>query len=105
MSEPHKRIVFKHFRYTLNGSIPLHYRRGKSTWDPAPRGGYTKCFIYDEDDALLGCGKADCSRKDAFCYRTGRNISRGRALKEVQFHYPTAYDDMVTALNPLLLGA
>lgn len=85
MDEP--AIVFKHYRYPLSkGTWPqnklFHYRRGWSDWEPTPRGGMTECYV-KRGDEVVATGVAVCSKKDAFSYRIGRAISRGRALKSL----------------------
>lgn len=65
----------------LAGGRLYHYQRGKSKWEPHTKGGLTVCSIWDGDSSLLGRGFAVCSKRDAFCYRIGREIARGRALK------------------------
>ena len=73
---------FEHYRYPRGGDMTMtRYHRGRSLWPPAERGGHTMCYIEDEAGTLLGLGVARCSMKDAFCYRIGREIARGRALK------------------------
>jgi hypothetical protein len=110
MSERACRFVYKHYRFyrrfyarrrapapmgddsyegtTFWGRHGLahHYQRGISLWSPTERGGYTFCFVYEGDDASepIAVGLAECSPKDAFCYRLGREISRGRALDELE---------------------
>ena len=97
------RVVWKHFRpkagYTLyfvpvwqkspeyamldNGLYCRHYTRGKTYWEPALRGGVTRCYIYDDTKELVAIGEAQCSLEDQFVYRIGREISLGRALKNL----------------------
>jgi len=60
-----------------------HYTRGKSDWEPAIYGGLTICYVYRGDE-MVAIGEAQCSTKDQFCYRIGRMIARGRALKELE---------------------
>jgi len=83
------RIVYKHYRIHLGDplNVDCYYRRGQTEWEPAPRGGITECGIYDRDGICITYGKARCSLKDAFCYRVGREISRGRALKSLREKY------------------
>ena len=86
------RFVYKHYRMP-NGCIAynantryigrhgraLHYRRGGTSWSPLERGGYTLCYIYDQNGSLVSSAVAECSPKDNFCYRTGRAIAKIRA--------------------------
>jgi len=106
------RFVYKHFRvpvsrkqeakisaltdkrYIEEGASPqkqsanieitdvYHYTRGESDWEPAIYGGLTICYIY-HNDKMVAIGNAQCSTKDQFCYRIGRTIARGRALKKL----------------------
>lgn len=48
----------------------------------SPQGGTTIAQVYD-GDLLLTTGYADCHESDNFNKRIGRDISRGRALKEL----------------------
>ena len=72
---------YEHYRLRCDGGGLDRYHRGRSDWQPAERGGCTFCTIADEDGITLVIGAAKCSRKDAFCYRIGRQIAKGRALK------------------------
>ena len=56
----------------------------KPAWRPAPRGGAAECDLLDDDGKLLSTGRAECSLADAFCYRIGRDIARGRAWKKLE---------------------
>ena len=85
--ESEYRFVFKHYRtHPLNRAF-VHYQRGKdkrtgaklSHWIPIERGGRTECYVYDNTDSVVVLANSICSVKDAFCYRTGRLIARGRA--------------------------
>jgi hypothetical protein len=94
------RFVYQHFRFPASQCDDivtdalwvwgrhgrgLHFRRGEhSGWTPSPRGGYTICRIYTNDNELLAAGLAECSPRDSFCYKLGRDISRGRALKALK---------------------
>ena len=42
---------------------------------------YTTCQIIDANDTVLASGKATVSRRDNPCKKIGRDIARGRALK------------------------
>jgi hypothetical protein len=102
MDEERYRFVYKHYRplevlYDLSifptdmhpidkmfqrrcGGFLFHYQRGISKWTPNTNGGTTFCFVFQGDRAVAH-GIAECSIKDAFCYRIGREIAKGRALK------------------------
>ena len=95
------RFVYKHFRFgwiadnlTVDPCLELHrgrhgvaghYQRSVSKWTPREKGGYTICYVYSGvvEKQLLAIGTAECSPKDNFCYRTGREIARGKALLEL----------------------
>jgi hypothetical protein len=97
MKTDEHRFVYQHFRFptvwhnviSLADSIigrhgeAFHFQRGTSQWTPMPRGGYTRCYVYDQD-YLMATGLAECSPRDSFCYKIGRDISRGRALKALK---------------------
>jgi len=97
--EPYK-FVYRHYRYDQYGTLH-HYQQGQSEFEPAARGGETHCFVKDADSRVVATGVAHCSLKDTFCYRLGRNISKGRALKRLTEDEWLLEDEM----NPLLLGS
>jgi len=72
---------YMHWRYDKNGGLRRYYR-GKSPWTPSGRGGLTHCVCVTSS-GLIGIGEAACSLSDAFCYRTGREIARERAEREI----------------------
>ena len=81
------RIYYKHYRYKHNMPVSVHdvglrhYTQGKTKWQPACRGGKTEChLVLDNDTEIVGV--AECSPKDAFVYKVGRDISLGRAMKK-----------------------
>ena len=51
------------------------------TCPPASRGGRVDCTITAPDGKVY-MGQAKCSCSDNFCYKTGREIALGRALKK-----------------------
>lgn len=92
------RFLYYHYRFT-DASLPMdtdgpptthtgrhgkayRFRRKMSKWQPRACGGYTLCAIVDADGEQLGGGWAECSPRDQFCYRTGREISRERAIMQ-----------------------
>ena len=89
-SEHH--VVYEHYRINKVAGLLLRYMRGHnkegeklSNWMPDERGGKTVCFILSENRKdILAYGYADCSLKDAFNYRLGRQISYGRAMKDLE---------------------
>jgi hypothetical protein len=93
-------VVYEHYRVdAATGELKRYYQgcseaseKHPGDWSPAERGGETICYIYPEGketdtrmmEDLLSCGAAKCSLKDAFSYRLGRQISYGRAMKDLQ---------------------
>jgi hypothetical protein len=87
------KVFVKHFRYTDNGDGSLsmyRHRRGKHEYVyfyPETKGGKTEVTIqvFDEhnDPVIKFVGVANCSLKDNFCYKLGREIAFGRALKQL----------------------
>jgi len=69
---------FIHYRLDEDG-IAWRNHRGKNMFKPAERGGLTVCILKDDESRVVSWGVAECSRKDAFCYATGRKIAEGRA--------------------------
>lgn len=63
---------FKPFRDEIGNRVHPGYI-------PDERGGLTICVI-KKDDKVISWGLAECSKKDSFCYATGRNLSYERAL-------------------------
>ena len=65
------------------------YKRGRGfenpalITDPHPKGGRIECYLY-KDDVMISTGTAVCSMSDNFCYRIGREIALGRALKKLE---------------------
>lgn len=110
METNHLHYVYKHFRFLGNGAVNLHetehhtgrhgrayhWQRGtQQPWQPSGRGGYTICYVYNPDGELVSTGMAHCSKQDHFCYRLGRDIARGRALKSARQAEFDAWIDMV----------
>lgn len=58
------------------------YCRGHTSWEPAARGGKTVCVVLQNGEPVCSAA-AYCSLEDSFCYRIGRAISAGRALKKL----------------------
>jgi hypothetical protein len=84
-AESDVKVVYRHFRYPeTNPTLLLRYFPGDTLWKPASRGGWTICEVLDRYGDIVAHGEAHCSLKDAYCYRIGRDISRGRALKVLQ---------------------
>ncbi len=51
-----------------------------SNMEVASRGGFTYCMLVDEEDLVIGSGKALCSFSQNFSYWEGRRISQNRAI-------------------------
>jgi hypothetical protein len=49
-----------------------------------PTGGATEALILDEENNPLAIGLADCSPRDAFNKKIGRDIAVGRAVKQLK---------------------
>lgn len=52
-----------------------------SDWEPGPRGGGTRCRIYDPDGDIIAEYYEKCSMDDAFVYQKGRALSLEQAVK------------------------
>jgi len=74
---------YMHYRYDTRGMLRRYYR-GRSPWSPKGKGGLTICVV-TTDTGLIGVGEGACSLSDAFCYRTGREIAREKAEREVWY--------------------
>lgn len=97
------KITYRHYRFLKYPTLPLrpwdaeeftgrhgvayHYQRGVTKWEPLPRGGYTICTVYDDAEIKLLIGIAECSPLDSFCYRIGREIAKGRLIKNLFDRY------------------
>jgi len=76
---------FRHFRINkATGELERYYQRGNGRFKPDEHGGMTHCAIIGRDGVILAEGRAVCSQRDAFNYRIGRDIARGRALKALE---------------------
>ena len=75
---PRKSSLERYFR-----SDGFHYCKG---FPPRARGGKTICYLYKDcgNEGPVGASAAVCSMSDNFCYRTGRDIALGRALKALE---------------------
>ncbi len=87
-----KEVKYHHWRVSKNGS---GFKKGKppskhlfSLWRfkgiyISPKGGKTRCFLYLGGGINI-VGQATCSMSDNFCYKTGREIAYGRAMKKLR---------------------
>ena len=56
----------------------------KSAWEPSLYGGRSICTLVSMDGTkVLAEGSAECSMSERFVYKKGREISLGRALKQL----------------------
>lgn len=82
-SPPNVKITFEHYRISKDDPTKTLQRyypsKFKTNFTPIEKGGATVCTI--ETDTLRIVRRADCSSKDNFCYKTGREIAFGRARK------------------------
>lgn len=69
----------------LNFPLITHPRQlfQTNSWPISPRGGKTTCYLEDEDRNTVAQAEAKCSALDNFVHQIGRDISRGRLLKEL----------------------
>jgi len=98
------RVRVQHFRVGREiGGMPMRYFRGHGfdvfhTEEPDERGGETEAHV--EIDGQTFWGRAECSVKDSFCYRTGRQIAVGRLRKQLEeAGYTITADGMVEPLR------
>lgn len=89
------RTVFRHWR-TIRGfkKITARYYRHASPWEVGEHGGRTECDILDDEGKVLSSGVAVCSVDDSFCYKRGRDISFGRAMKNLPGGYLTVVENV-----------
>lgn len=87
------KMSFEYYRVPTTIRVPrkgqpssrllYRYRRGEGfteiTNEPRSKGGLTLCTITCGDQAITAV--AACSHSDNFCYKLGRDISLGRAMK------------------------
>lgn len=87
------KIEYAHYRVPRNrgsakGEPPFfslyRYYRDKDKMKPNEKGGKTICYIRDPNGNNIAVGEATCSMSDNFCYRIGREIALGRALKKLE---------------------
>lgn len=59
----------------------LNFRTESRSIDP--RGGKTICYLENDNNEVVATGVARCSDEDSYVKKIGRDISLGRALKEL----------------------
>ena len=86
-----RKVIFEHYRYVDEKHLPDHleldtryrYKRNLKPFVPSAKGGSTVCkIVLDDDTELSSC--AECSTKDNFSYKTGRQIAYGRVMKKYE---------------------
>lgn len=82
-------FFYTHFRIDVETDELKRYFRGQSDWKPAAKCGITVCHVLSFDGELVGSGRAWCSPQDAFCYRVGREIAKGKALGKKLYKTPS----------------
>lgn len=75
----------KLYGYTFRTQPWRWYSKQKTWWTPTPRGGMTECHLVLSNGHEL-IGKAVCSQKDNFCYKTGRDLSLENAKALLDQH-------------------
>lgn len=79
-----RRVEGKHGTfYRHKGQDPQLNSWLEAGLQPAPRGGTTACEI-TMPDGHTTWGVAECSERDNYCKKIGRDIALGRALKKLQ---------------------
>jgi hypothetical protein len=77
------RVTYRHYRCVPDGKGTrlVRYSKGDPLRpsDVLPRGGRTICFMHVDGKTYKG--EAECSKKDIFCYRTGRALAFYRAVE------------------------
>lgn len=76
--KPIKEIRFQHWRLVGWTLLRRHEWKERGI-QPCPRGGWTKAVVKFED-GTTAIGTAECSQKDNYCRKIGRDIALGRAL-------------------------
>lgn len=59
-------------------------------YEPLPHGGHTSCTLTFPDGTEV-VGVAECSRRDPYNKKIGRDIAVGRALKLAKHKYPDLF--------------
>ena len=85
-----KKVYYRHYRYaTINGQIDFdalvyglqYYNRRKTKWQPSTKGGKTECHLVLEDNSEI-VAISECSLRDNFNYKIGRQVAFDRAVKK-----------------------
>jgi hypothetical protein len=71
--------IIEHYRIDEVGNLRRYYRNFKN-FKPQVKGGKTIFRIIADEGEFVGI--AECSDKDNYCYRIGRDIAFGRANKQ-----------------------
>jgi hypothetical protein len=92
------KISYQHFRLEkedyniligmgVKGSTPQSWtkrlkRNEVRDWQPSEKGGYTICFL-DTENGQTFTGISNCSLRENYNKKVGRNIALGRAMKQM----------------------
>jgi len=76
-------MIIEHYRYNCKDNLK-RYRRGRTSWQPAPKGGETIVRLYHNGKPYIGF--AACNKSDNFCYKTGRLVAMWRAIEQLPFY-------------------
>lgn len=106
------KVKFSHGRLIESDWGEWHRKKdGWGRWDPehttdgyrthtsqeiSPYGGRTTCGITFADGSVV-YGVAECSRRDNYCKKIGRDIALGRALKTAESKFPELFKAKETA--------
>ena len=85
---PGSDIQISHSRYIGEDLVPMRWLRkqpgsAKLGSFIEAKGGLTVVVVYPPGRAYSTMGVAECSKKDNFCKKIGRDIALGRALKQL----------------------
>lgn len=82
------KVYVRHWRMDEQNELRQYGRSNNAYFYPTTKGGKTEVTIqvFDEHDdpVIKFVGVANCSMKDNFCYKLGREIALGRATKQLE---------------------
>lgn len=76
-------VRFTHMRRARDGEFVHPYDMRQNRLQPLPTGGFTLARVNLPDGEQI-VGVAECSQRDNFCKKIGRDIALGRALKQLE---------------------